>query len=281
MYRITVVAITASALTSVAFAGCCEPAFIFRPNGCGGCGQIIYGSPTPYTATTKYTGYPYANQSYDTEGRPPYYSYPDYAPLITGYDGPRKAKSRSRRHPLEENALGHNEHTIRRITHGVKLARRALPPLSNVKAFSAKTSLPTRSANITSSGQLPNSAPVPETPMPKVVEVAGQRVDIVSADAINAIDLVSDAPKALSFAAFKRAKSEPLVDAKLTNKKQYAASNAAVAGALEQSARDASTNPNSLAEALAAIAGALAAVSTAWFLGLTPVRIPGFSRKPY
>jgi hypothetical protein len=66
-----------------------------HPNGCGGCGQIIYVSPSPYTAVTTYTGYqgtPYANQTYDTEW-PPYY--PDYAPSHTlgvyGYDGPRKA----------------------------------------------------------------------------------------------------------------------------------------------------------------------------------------------
>jgi len=90
--------------------------------------------------------------------------------------------------------------------------------------------------------------------VPKVVDVAGQRVGIVSADAVNAI-AASDTPKALSFAAD--------------------------AGALEQSARDTSTNPNSLAEALAAVAGALAAVSMAWFLGLTPLRIPGFTRNRY
>ena len=60
--------------------------------------------------------------------------------------------------------------------------------------------------------------------MPKVVEVAGQQVDIVSADAVNAIDLVADAPKVSSFADFKRVKSEQLdikrVDAHLTNIKQ-------------------------------------------------------------
>ena len=140
-------AITASALTSVAFAGCREPAPIFRLNGCGGPEQIIYGSPAPYTAITKYTKYQgdhYGNQTYETEGWPPYPPllplsrlWPSYALVITGYDG-RKARSRNRRHTLEENALGYNEHTIRRITHGAKAARRALPPLSNVKASSAK-----------------------------------------------------------------------------------------------------------------------------------------------
>jgi hypothetical protein len=121
-----------------------------------------------------------------------------------------------------------------------------------------------------------------ETPMPKVVEVAGQQVDIVSADAVNAIDLDADAPKVLSFADFKRVKSEQLdikrVDAHLTKIKQPdAASDTAVATALEQSTRGASTNPTSLAEALAAFAGALAAVLTAWFLiRLTAVRMPGF-----
>jgi hypothetical protein len=107
--------------------------------------------------------------------------------------------------------------------------------------------------------------------MPKVVEAAGQQVDIVSADAVNATDLAADAPKVLSFADFKRANSEQLDikrgDANLTNIKQPdAASDTAVAAALEQSARGASTNPTSLAEALAVIAGALAAVLTAWFL---------------
>jgi hypothetical protein len=294
VYRIPVAAITASALTSAAFAGCCEPAPIFRPKDCADCGQMIYGSPSSYTAVTKYTGYegsnPYENQFYDTEARspyPPYYSYPDYAPryvlVITGYDGPRKPKSRRRRPRLEENALGYNEHTIRRIPHSVKLPKRALTPLSNVKAFSANTSFPTGSAEVTSSGQL--SAPAVETPMPKVVELAGQRTEIVSADAVNGIDLVSEAPKASSLASFKRAKSEQLdikqVDAKLTDKRQHAASEAVVAGTLEQSALDASKKPDSLAEALAAIAGALAALSTAWFLGLTPTRIPGFSRTRY
>ena len=107
--------------------------------------------------------------------------------------------------------------------------------------------------------------------LPKNVEVASQQVDIVSADAVNAIDLAADAPKVLSFADFKRAKGEQLDikrgDANLTNIKQPdAASDTAVAAALEQSTRGASTNPTSLAEALAAIAGALAAVLTAWFL---------------
>jgi hypothetical protein len=84
VYRITVVAITASAFTSVAFAGCREPAPIFRLNGCGGPEQIIYGSPAPYTAITKYTKYQgdhYGNQTYETEGwppYPPYYPYPNY-----------------------------------------------------------------------------------------------------------------------------------------------------------------------------------------------------------
>ena len=264
VYQITVVAIAASTLTSVAFAECREPAPIFSLNGCGGSEQIVYGSPPPYTAGTKYTKYQgnhYGNQNYDTEGRPPYppyYPYPDYAPsytvVITGYDRPRKAKSRNRRHAPEENALSYNEHTIRRVTYGVKPAWRALPPLSNVKAFSAKASSPTRSATVTSSGQLMNIAPVLEISVPKIVEVAGQRVGIVSADAVNAID-ASDTPK-------------------LTNVKRYAASDAAAAEALELSGRDTITNPNSLAEALPAIAGALAAVLVAWFLGLT-------SRKRY
>jgi hypothetical protein len=165
--------------------------------------------------------------------------------------GPREAKSRNRRHTPGENALTYDEHTIRRITQGVKPARRALPRLSNVRAFSANPIAPTRSASVT-------SAPVLEISVPKVVEAAGQRVGIVSADAVNAIDHASDTPKALSFA-----------------------SDAADAEALEQSARDTSINPNSLAEALAAIAGALAAVSIAWFLGLVPVRIPRFTRKRY
>ena len=84
MHRISVMAITTSltaALTSMAFAGCCEPASIVHPNGCGGCGHIIYVSPSPYTAVTTYTGYqgnPYANQTYDTEWLP-YDAYPDYA----------------------------------------------------------------------------------------------------------------------------------------------------------------------------------------------------------
>lgn len=279
MHRISVMAITTSltaALTSMAFAGCCEPASMVHPNGCGGCGHIIYVSPSPYTAVTTYTGYqgnPYANQTYDTEWLP-YDAYPDYAPShalgIYGYDGPRKAKSRIRRHALERNTGSYNQHTIRHITHGVKLARRALLPLSNVKAFSAKASAPTRISKATSNGQPPNSALI-ETRMPKVVEAAGQQVDIVSADAVNAIDLAADAPKVLSFADFKRAKNEQLDikrgDANLTNIKQPdAASDIAVAAALEQSARGASTNPTSLAEALAVIAGALAAVLTAWFL---------------
>ena len=101
--------------------------------------------------------------------------WPSYALVITGYDGPRKARSRNRRHTLEENALGYNEHTIRRITHGAKPARRALPPLSNVKASSAKGSALARSVNVTSSGQLLNTAPIVEISVPKVVEVAGQR----------------------------------------------------------------------------------------------------------
>jgi len=288
VHRISVMAITTSltaALTSMAFAGCCEPASMVHPNGCGGCGQIIYASPSPYTAVTTYTGYqgnPYANQTYDTEW-PPYYAYPHYAPShalgIYGYDGPRKAKSRSR--ALERNTGRYNQHTIRHITHGVKLARRALLPLSNVNAFSAQASAPTRISKATSNGQLPNSALI-ETPMPKVLEVAGQHVDIVSADAVNAIDFAADPPIVLSFADFKRAKSEQLDikrgDANLTNTKQPdAASDTAVAAAHEQSARGASTNPTSLAEALAAIAGALAAVLTAWFLiRSTPVRMPGF-----
>jgi len=249
VYRIAIAAITASTLTSVAFAGCREPARIFRLNGCDRSEQIIYGSPAPYTAITKHTKYywdHYGNQTYDTKGQPPYppyppyYPYPEYAPsyvlVINSYDGPLRAKSRNHRHTLKENALTYNEHTIRRITHGVKPARRALPP------FSARASAPTRSANVTSA------------PVAKVVEVAGQRVGIVSADAVNAI-AASDTTKALSFVAD--------------------------AGALEQSARDTSTNPNSLAEALAAVAGALAAVLMAWFLGLTPLRIPGFTRKRY
>jgi hypothetical protein len=101
VYRITVAAITTSALTSVAFAGCREPAPIFR-HDCDRSEQIIYGSPAPNTAITKYTKYHgnhYGNQTHDTEGQPPYppyYPYPDYAPsyalVITGYDGPRKAK---------------------------------------------------------------------------------------------------------------------------------------------------------------------------------------------
>jgi hypothetical protein len=258
-----------------------------HPHGCGGCGQIIYVSPSPYTAVTTYTRYqdnPYANQTYDTEW-PPYYAYPDYAPShalgVYGYDGPRKAKSRIHRHALERNAGSYNQQTIRHITHGVKLARRGLLPLGNVKAFSAKASALTRIPKATSHGQLPNSALI-ETPMPKVVEVADQQVDIVSADAVNAIDLVADAPKVLSFADFKRVKSEQLdskrVDAHLTNVKQPdTASDTAVAAALEQSARAASTNPTSLAEALAAFGGALAAVLTAFLIRSTAARMPGFT----
>lgn len=96
MYRITVAAITASTLTSVAFAGCREPTRIFRLSGCDRSEQIIYGSPAPYAAITKYTKYywdHYGNQTYDTEGQPPYplYDpYPDYAPsyvlFINSYD---------------------------------------------------------------------------------------------------------------------------------------------------------------------------------------------------
>ncbi len=283
--RVSVVAVTAVltvALTSMAFAGCCESAVpMVYAGGCGGCGHVIYVSPSPYTGRTYYTGFtdgPYGDQANDTALRP-YYAHPVFRrPSILGmhrYVRPSEASFRIYRHMVKKSAEPYNRHTDRRIIRGLKLAKPSKPLVRDASAAGA---MPGAATLLPNSGRPPNESSIIETPVPEAVKVAGQKLQVISADA-NAIDSASDAIKLPSFGKLKRNDSEEndlkQADAKLTNTEQPDAVDTAAGRAPEQSARGvAVASPTLPEQTLAAIAGALAAVWVAWFLILsTPVKM--------
>jgi hypothetical protein len=97
-----------------------------------------------------------------------------------------------------------------------------------------------------------NAAPLSATHVPNIVAVKGQRVEIVSPDEVNGIDLAADAP-GLERADVRSARPATSVSA----------------------------SPTLLAQALSVIAGALAALAVGLFLiGRTAVRIPRVELEP-
>jgi hypothetical protein len=138
----------------------------------------------------------------------------------------------------------------------------AVKPSAPAKAPPAAAPDAPETANAAADPWPPETEPVLLQPMPNVVEVGGQTVKLVPADEVNEIDLAADAQR---FAA-------------LANTVEPAVASDAVAASLEALPEPAVPAPPErrwswLVEALAALGGAVAAASAAWFLiGARPLR---------
>jgi hypothetical protein len=260
------------ASTFVAFAGCCESV---APGayaaGCRSCGPVIY---SPYTGRAIY--FRSRGQSNDTALRL-YYDHPGFqTPSELGmepYFRPSEVTSRIYRHKVKKSVELYNRHADRRIFRRFKLTTISKLPVRNVTAASTRRGAATLFSNA-SNKRPPNASLLMATPVPEVVEVARERVQIISADTINALHPGSYAPTLPMLAEFKRNDRDETdikqADAELTKIKQIdAAVDSAAVAKPEQSGLAVSKRPSLLAKALVTIAGALAAMWTAWFLLLS------------
>lgn len=286
---IAIITLFTASLTSVAFAGEWrgsaeaddDTAPTIYTGGCGGCtdGASLNsdGAYRDYIVGP----YAYANPENDAVTRS-YYARPVHAPTharIHRSVEPRQVSVRSHRYAVEPRMKTHYHQAKRPVARGKKLARRASPPASNVRVASIKTSAFTAPASIVApSRPTLNEAPVFDTSVPNVVVANGQRVEIVSPDELNSIDLAADAPgleqadvKADLAAAAPQQTDDQVIDANQVNVKVDAV---AVAPPEQAAPRAASASPTLLAQALSVIAGALAGASVGLFLiGWRSVRI--------
>jgi hypothetical protein len=107
-------------------------------------------------------------------------------------------------------------------------------------------------------------------PMPNVVTVAGQSVQVAAPEDVNDIDRAADTLDKLA------RKNVAAADAAASLGPAVPASTATVVTSAPPDTSAGSVNASWLAEALAALGGAIAAASAAWFLiGSTPQRLYG------
>lgn len=144
-----------------------------------------------------------------------------------------------------KTATKHKAHARRKAAHA-----KATPTKTQAAVAPAPDSWP------------PESAPVLLQPDPAVIEVAGQTVAIAAPDEVNEIDLAADTPPVAA------------LTADVAPAPASGAADVAAAPAPPASTPAAPIgNWSWMAEALAALGGAVAAASAAWFLiGSTPER---------
>jgi hypothetical protein len=246
---IAVAILFATGLTSVAFAGewrdlAGDGVPSMYAIGCIGCTSESYSVPSRYADELHrgYVGRPfaYANPETDAVTRS-YYGAPaqvsSRAHVVHRTIKSRQANGRSHRRAVEPRMKTSHHQAKRAVARAKKLARRERPLAGNVRVASTFAALPVL---VTGSRSAFNAAPVIPRPVPNIVVVNGQRVDIVSPDEVNSIDLATNAT------------------------------------GLEQAA-NVSASPTLLAQALSVIAGALAAVAVGLLLiGRRSVPIKGY-----
>jgi hypothetical protein len=258
---VAIAILVATGLASGAFAGERRDLAVAdaAAGGCGGCRYVSYAVPSPYSDGSMYRAYivdPYYADPENGAVTRHYSADPadasPHAHVVHRHVKRRQVSLRSHRHAVEPHMKTSYRQTKRLAARVKKLARRA-PPLVGVRVASTKPSAFAAPASIvTPSRRAFSEAPVITMPVPNMVVVNGQRVEIVSPDEVNSIDLAAD------MSDLERVDGEraPPVQSALRV-----------------------TRADQTAQVFSAIAGALTAALVGWFLiGWRRVRIsrPGF-----